>query len=457
MPCALLSLDQEKAFDMVDHGFMFKVLSTFGLNTCFIKWIKLLYTDVSSFVTVNGFPSDPFSIQRGVRQGCPLSPLLYVLVSETLARAIDTDASFRAFHVPGGAMVKSIQYADDITCVVSDFASFRSLSRILSVFQKATGAKLNQLKSKGLRLGGWRHKHLPFEASWVDDALKINGIWFGYGDPEHRTWTEKADLVEAKLKDFSGRWLSLPGKATVVNRFVYPLLWYPGTVFDIPARILVRLERAMFDFIWSGKTELVKRRIVYSKPKEGGLGVVHLPSKLRFLLLKCVFDAVDKPTLPFAFFVRYWAGLFLRRWYPQLFTNLEPHSDEGTGAYRQMRDTLCRVSIGGDFLSVSGERSGVLYGRLLNALCGPLPVAPGRLTSFPEVWRSVNGQILDNSLRDLSWRIAHGALVTNLRRYGWRLSDGVRPRRGCRKMESASPVLAVCFCPCGLGVVPSPR
>ena len=82
MPCALLSLDQEKAFDMVDHGFMFKVLSTFGLNFSFVKWIKLLYTDVSSCVIVNGFPSDPFPVQRGVRQGCPLSPLLYVLVSD---------------------------------------------------------------------------------------------------------------------------------------------------------------------------------------------------------------------------------------------------------------------------------------------------------------------------------------------------------------------------------------
>jgi hypothetical protein len=319
--------------------------------------------------------------------------------------------------------------------VVSDFASFKSLSRILSVIQKATGAKLNRLKSKGLRLGGWRHRQLPFEASWVDDAIKINGIWFGYGEPEHRTWAEKVDLVEAKLQDFSGRWLSLPGKATVVNRFVYPLLWYPGTVFDIPARIIVKLERAIFGFIWSGKTELVKRRIVYSEPHEGGLGVVHLLSKLRFLLLKCVIEAVDKPTLPFAFFVRYWAGLCLRRWYPQLFTNLEPHSDKGTGAYRQIKDTLCRVTFGGDFLGVSGERSGVLYGRLLNALC-PLPVAPGRLTSFPEVWRSVNCRILDSSLRDLSWRIAHDALVTNLRRYRWRLSDGVCPRGGCGKMES---------------------
>ena len=71
-----------------------------------------------------------------------------------LARAIDTDASFRAFHVPGGATVKSIQYADDITCVVSDtLPPSGPFQESCQFFQKATGAKLNQLKSKGLRLG----------------------------------------------------------------------------------------------------------------------------------------------------------------------------------------------------------------------------------------------------------------------------------------------------------------
>ena len=50
---------------------------------------------------------------------------------------------------------------------------------------------------------------LPFTASWVDDAIKINGIWFGYGLPELLTWNEKVDLVEARLGDFGDRYISL--------------------------------------------------------------------------------------------------------------------------------------------------------------------------------------------------------------------------------------------------------
>ncbi|KAJ8018692.1 hypothetical protein HOLleu_43176 [Holothuria leucospilota] len=121
-------------------------------------------------------------------------------------------------------LVKCLQYADDVTCVVSDLASFRALTGTLSTFQRATGARLNPTKTKGLRLGKWQSKQLPFVASWVDDAMKINGIWFGYGSPESPlTWNEKVDLVEARLKDFGDRYISLLGTVTVVNRFVYPL------------------------------------------------------------------------------------------------------------------------------------------------------------------------------------------------------------------------------------------
>ncbi|PIK55937.1 reverse transcriptase [Apostichopus japonicus] len=63
--------------------------------------------------------------------------------------------------------------------------------------------------------------------------IKVNGIWLGYGAPEATTWAEKADQVEARLDTFSHRWLSLPGKVTVVNRFIVPLLWYGvGFFFD---------------------------------------------------------------------------------------------------------------------------------------------------------------------------------------------------------------------------------
>ena len=81
VPVALLSLDQEKAFDRVDWDFMRSTLSTMGFGPSFISWVNLFYNRVQSAVNVNGYLSPFFCLTRGVRQGCPLSPLLYVLVS----------------------------------------------------------------------------------------------------------------------------------------------------------------------------------------------------------------------------------------------------------------------------------------------------------------------------------------------------------------------------------------
>ncbi|PIK48872.1 pol-like protein [Apostichopus japonicus] len=254
-----------------------------------------------SSVIVNGFCSEVFNVERGVRQGCPLSPLLYVLFSESLSRLLERDSRLVPFVVPGGAKVKCAQYADDVTCVVSSLGSFRALSQDLSIFERATGAKLNPEKTKGLRLGSWRYRDLPFGASWSDQNIKINGIWFGYDAPCDVTWSERAEVFESRLETFGTRWLSILGKVTV-NRFVSPILWYPGAVYPIPRRVLVRLERAIFSFIWSGGTELVKRAVMYQKLEKGGLGVVHLGSKLTCLLFKQLFVAVTDPGLPCSYF-----------------------------------------------------------------------------------------------------------------------------------------------------------
>ena len=94
----------------------------------------------------------------------------------------------------------------------------------------------------------------------------------------------------------------------------------------------MRVERAVFRYLWSGKTELVRRRAVYQDLRRGGLCRVHFPPKLRFLLTKCVYSAVDS-RLPFAHFVRYWVGLSFRQFFPSLFSNSVPHSWKPTGAY----------------------------------------------------------------------------------------------------------------------------
>ncbi|PIK54235.1 hypothetical protein BSL78_08862 [Apostichopus japonicus] len=203
----------------------------------------------------------------------------------------------------------------------------RLLSRTLagSIFERATGAKLNPEKTKGLRLGSWRYRDLPFGASWSDQNIKINGIWFGYDAPCDVTWNERAEVFQSRLETFGTRWLSILGKVTVINRFVSPILWYPGAVY---------LFRVASWYGWRGRFFIhmvwwyraCQEGGIVPKTGEGGLGVVHLGSKLTFLLFKQLFVAVTDPGLPCSYFVRFWGGLHLRRWVPALFSNREPHS-----------------------------------------------------------------------------------------------------------------------------------
>ena len=87
----IISIDQTKAFDRVDWDFLFQTLKRFNFGPQFIQWIQILYTEVKSCVKVNNFISETFKLEKGVCQGCPLSPLLYVLVAEVLAYMIGED------------------------------------------------------------------------------------------------------------------------------------------------------------------------------------------------------------------------------------------------------------------------------------------------------------------------------------------------------------------------------
>ncbi len=80
----LIALDQEKAFDRVDHNYLFNLLVVFGFGQGFIKWIQLLYTGASCMVKVGGGLSRPIVVSRGIRQGCPLSGQLYSIAIEPL-------------------------------------------------------------------------------------------------------------------------------------------------------------------------------------------------------------------------------------------------------------------------------------------------------------------------------------------------------------------------------------
>ena len=129
VPLAILSLDQGKAFDRVDWGFMRATLGRMGFKYSFLRWFSLFYTQVQSAVIVNGHISPFFSLSSGVRQGCPLSPLLYVLFVEALAVNIRCNRRIPGLCLPGVPFVVSPvhQYADDTTLILSTDDSIKAV------------------------------------------------------------------------------------------------------------------------------------------------------------------------------------------------------------------------------------------------------------------------------------------------------------------------------------------
>ena len=110
----MTAIDFEKAFDSVNCNFLLKSLETFGFGESFISWITVFYKNISSCVTNNGFSTPFFDLKRGVRQGDPLSPSLFIIVLELLAISIRNNDQIRGIMVDGNEL-KLVVFADDMT------------------------------------------------------------------------------------------------------------------------------------------------------------------------------------------------------------------------------------------------------------------------------------------------------------------------------------------------------
>ena len=180
IPGIALFLDFKKAFDTIEWDFINSCLKKFNFGPDIQNWVKILYNNVSSCVLNNGFASEFFSVERGVRQGCPLSGLLFVISIEILARAIKNDTAIKSINV-GEKEIKVSLYADDTTVFVRDLDSVDHLLTLLDNFKNLSGLEINTTKSEGLWLGRWKNKtETPFGFRWPRDPIKALGIFFSY-------------------------------------------------------------------------------------------------------------------------------------------------------------------------------------------------------------------------------------------------------------------------------------
>ena len=220
---ALISLDQSKAFDRVDHRFLASVLETTGFKPEFRRWISMMYHNPQAEVQVNGRSSGVIAIERSVRQGCPLSPLLYVLALEPLLRRLKFEGTSPALHgIPfvGRLTAKVSTLANDITVFVSHRLDIEAVKEAVVEYERIAGAKVNFDKNEGLRFGAWKGSNtLPGPFRWSDGPISILGVWFGPDLQLERNWSEVHAKVNAQVGIWLSRRLSLKG----VHRVCLPL------------------------------------------------------------------------------------------------------------------------------------------------------------------------------------------------------------------------------------------
>ena len=144
---ALISLDFKQAFDRVNIEFVFKTMLAVGFSFEFINCIKSLYTNITSKLKINNELGYRFSIKRGVRQGCPLSMILFIIYQETLYRLIKMNSLLRPIILPNSFKIKLLGYADDSNVFIKSLDDLPILYNILKIFGSATGAEINTNKT----------------------------------------------------------------------------------------------------------------------------------------------------------------------------------------------------------------------------------------------------------------------------------------------------------------------
>lgn len=146
-PLYLVLLDQKKAYDMVDHSFLWKALAKYGVPRNLIQAIRWIYEDSTSRIEINRFLTDPIKLERGVRQGDALSCLLFNAVIEPLALRLKDCKQLPGWTDREGRTHKVALYADDTAVVLTRLEQFRYVTRIYSLYSQATGGQLNLLKT----------------------------------------------------------------------------------------------------------------------------------------------------------------------------------------------------------------------------------------------------------------------------------------------------------------------
>lgn len=301
-----LFLDFEKAFDRVNWDYMFRVLERMGCGAEFLQWVRLLYTEPQAHLLINQNIQPALFPTRGVKQGDPLSALLFLLTIEPLGNLLRSHEEFGVClsedHTSTGVF-----FADDTTLLGGSITNVQAQLELVEEYCKGSGAKLNLGKSNLMALN--RNRACPqlpgVHVLDQAESVKFLGIPFSQSPVND----DIVNFLEQRFYDGFKMWYrrarTLRGRLLVARTMVLSRLWHYTQHVSIPSSVVKRWQSMLNRFVLSRKhdrdashIQLIPKEFLYLPRSEGGLQIPSIEAQLKRQRLQLLLQFVRSASTP---------------------------------------------------------------------------------------------------------------------------------------------------------------
>eukprot|EP00253_Pinus_taeda_P035368 PITA_35368 len=257
----MIKLDLSKAYDRLNWKYLKRVMESFGFNNRWMEWVFSMISTANFSILINGIPSTSFNDSRGIRQGDPLSPFLFILVAEGLGRFFkkeQRERKIRGLKLWGSNLpITHQQFVDDIMLFCeATIKEVKGIKRIMDIFMEALGMKVNKeksctfvfntlesIKSHLTRTLGFRQGELP---------TKYLGNQIDFHPTRMVNWLQVIEKLKSKLAGWAFRTLNIAGRVVLVKSVLQAIPIYPLSIIAAPKGACSKIKELYGKFIWGG-------------------------------------------------------------------------------------------------------------------------------------------------------------------------------------------------------------
>ena len=229
----------------------------------------------------NGYTSIFFPLTKGVRQGCPLSSLLFILVVETLAINIRNNNEIKGVMFQENE-VKISLLADDTTIFTEDVESLEIVLNTIHNFRKSSGLKINHTKTKIMQVGLQRRNIDKLKIAEVNKIYSL-GTWFFTNTETINAFNYDCKYKQFKsvLKYWEQKHLNILEKIKIIKTYALSKLNYIMSSLEINEPFVQNLQKDINNFIWDGKKPKIRQKVAYQNIQKGGLAIPNIENLVK--------------------------------------------------------------------------------------------------------------------------------------------------------------------------------